>query len=596
MISVTERRFQPTHLAFMAVLGLAGWGLVSAATFLPGFGPESVARPDWLAFVMFLVVIVAARAMAVPLLAESVVSLDAGFYIAAAVCLGSVVAGRLVAVALLVDALLRLLIRDRRPAPDEPPWLDALIYGLYFGGMSGALLMSVAWFFDLDALYVLAGVADLTVLGKILAVGLVFLAAHYAIQGVRLRLLGESFGSYLVRMAVPGMVAETALLPMAAIVVFLYHPDQPLKLALLGTSYLVLTYAFNRISATSAQLRVRVSELETLNATSRRLAASLQIHELVESLARETMAAIPEADLLTLAHRRGEGDDVLLVELFDRDRNTFERTRASATSGVSSVVIGERRAIYVPDLAATEQGAAGDPDARSWIGVPIVIYGSVEGVLAVQSRQRYAFGAEDLRLLEAIAAQAAVALQNVRLYELAMVDGLTKLYVRRYFDARLDEEIQRSERFGTEFSVVMMDVDDFKQLNDTHGHVAGDRVLRAVADIVRKEMRGVDTAARYGGEEIAMILPRTPMVDAHSQADRIRTKIEAHQLVTDSGATISVTASFGIASHPESGAEDPESLLRLADRALYRAKKAGKNRVELYWSDDGGERPTLRSL
>jgi diguanylate cyclase (GGDEF)-like protein len=178
-----------------------------------------------------------------------------------------------------------------------------------------------------------------------------------------------------------------------------------------------------------------------------------------------------------------------------------------------------------------------------------------------------------------------VALQNARLYELAMVDGLTGLFVRRYFDARLDEEVERSKRFGSDFSVVMMDIDDFKHLNDSFGHPVGDRLLRGIAETIRRQMRAVDTAARYGGEEFAMILPRTSMVDGYNQAERIRQQIADYRFTADDQ-VLSVTASFGIASFPESGAEDAESLIRLADRALYRAKRTGKNRVELYWADD----------
>lgn len=594
MLPVTRRSLRPSHLAFMAVLGLFGWGLLIAVSVVPDLGPVSVAHPDWLAFTMFLIVIVAARAMAVPLLGESVVSLDAGFYIAAAVCLGSVTAGCLVAIALFVDAVFRLAAEGKRRERGVRVWVEAAIYGIYFGGMSGALLMALAWAFDLDSLYVVAEVADLHVLGKVVAVGLCLLVAHYAIQGARLWLLGESVGSYVERMAMPGIVAETALLPLAAIVIFLYHPDQPLKFALLGATYLLITYAFNRLSTTSALLRQRVVELETLEATARRLAASLHIHELVETVARETMAALPEAEMLTLAYRAEGAGDELVVEVFDRERKSFERTRASAKTGVTSLVVSSGHGKYLPDLSTTDLDLDPDAGIRSWMGVPMRIHGSVEGVLAAQSRKPYVFSPEHLRLLEAIGAQAAVSLQNARLYELAMVDGLTKLYVRRYLDARLDEEIQRTARFGSEFSIIMMDIDDFKHLNDTCGHVAGDRVLRAVADVVKQEMRGVDTAARYGGEEIAMILPRTAMVDAYNQAERIRARIEAFPIAVDSGDVISVTASFGIASHPESGATDAESLVALADRALYRAKKTGKNRVELYWPPDAQEQPKLR--
>src|SRR5206468_6334540 len=154
----------------------------------------------------------------------------------------------------------------------------------------------------------------------------------------------------------------------------------------------------------------------------------------------------------------------------------------------------------------------------------------------------------------------------------------------------IEEEIERSKRYGSAFSVVMVDVDDFKHLNDTHGHLIGDRVLRGIANVVKSQMRGVDTAARYGGEEIAVILPRTELVNAYNVGERIRGAIAELRITTDAEPpqSLRVTASFGIAAYPESKASDGEDLVRYADRALYRAKKTGKNRVELFWSDDSG--------
>jgi diguanylate cyclase (GGDEF)-like protein len=390
------------------------------------------------------------------------------------------------------------------------------------------------------------------------------------------------------------MLAEAAVLPLAALVVFIYHPEQPVRFGLLGATFLVINYAFNRISATSAVLRKRVAELETLSKTSRGLAASLQTHELVRALARETMAAIPEAETLVLVQR---GDsEALRVDYFERNSGRFERADGPRDVGATRWVLEHGEALYlanrrhpVHDIALQD-----DTGIRSWLGVPLLIHGNTEGVLIVESRANDVFDRDDSTLLEAIASQAAVALQNAQLYELAMVDGLTRLFVRRYFDARLDEEIERTKRFETEFSVIMMDIDNFKQLNDTYGHLVGDRALRAIAAIVKEQMRGVDTAARYGGEEFGIVLPRTPMVDAYNLAERIREEIAELVIPTDDG-TVSVTASMGIASFPESGATDSEGLVRLADRALYRAKKTGKNRVELYWTeDDESRRGSLR--
>ena len=211
----------------------------------------------------------------------------------------------------------------------------------------------------------------------------------------------------------------------------------------------------------------------------------------------------------------------------------------------------------------------------------------------MQSFQRNVFAADHRRVLEAIGAQAAVAIQNARLYELATVDGLTGLYVRRYFDSRLREELERSRRFATPFSVIILDIDDFKKLNDTHGHAVGDRVLRAGPVDAAQHARGRHRGP-LRGRGVAFILPRTAMIDAHAVAERIRADLEEVRIVTN-GVVVPVTASLGVASYPDSGATDAAQLLERADIALYRAKATGKNRVELYWgADESGTRKLPR--
>jgi diguanylate cyclase (GGDEF)-like protein len=579
-----KERGRSAVLVATFALGAAGWGFLALATYRPGFAPQALARPDALSFVLFLIVIVAARAMATRLLPDTPVALDSAFYVAAAVSLGSVTAGRLVALALTVDAVSRLA---HGPTPGAPPPgrpVERIAFIVYFGGMSGALLTLSSWLFGVDALYPRAA-SEMEVLGVVVGTGALFLAAHYALQGARSFLLGQSLRTYLVRLAIPALLAEAALLPLAAIIVFLYDPDRPVKFVLLGATYLLINYAFHRLSSTSGALRQRVAELETLNIMAHRLASSLQRRELAETVARETLAAIPEAEIVSLTHEPNAKDGAV-VDRFERGRRG--QRQPFTGEGPAARVMLTNRPLHVDD--------AGEPGVRSWLGVPMEIHGAVEGALAVASRAPGAFPGDRVQLLEAISAQAAVALQNARLYEMAMVDGLTGLYVRRYFDARLDEEIQRTRRFGSEFSIVLMDIDDFKALNDTYGHTTGDRLLRMIADTVRRQMRGVDTAARYGGEEVSMILPGTSMVDAYNQAERIRQQIAELRLGEGEG-RLSVTASFGIASHPDGGATGAEELIRLADRALYRAKRTGKNRVELFWRDDpASSRSSLRTV
>src|SRR4029079_6757870 len=139
----------------------------------------------------------------------------------------------------------------------------------------------------------------------------------------------------------------------------------------------------------------------------------------------------------------------------------------------------------------------GRADVRSRVVVPLIMHGEQIGVLGAESLRDHAFGADALRLMNAIPARAAAAVETARLYTLANVDGLTGLYCRRYFDVRVAEEIERARRFGTSFALIMCDLDDFKRLNDSLGHVAGDRALREVAAIAAGQLRGVDLAARY---------------------------------------------------------------------------------------------------
>ncbi|HET9625596.1 MAG TPA: sensor domain-containing diguanylate cyclase [Kofleriaceae bacterium] len=582
---------RPVGPLFTIALGLAGWAVVLGLPALGLVSALSVTPTLWIA--LFVAVILAARALAFRIVEGSVLALDSAYYVAATLCVGTIDAARIVAVALTIDAAVRL-IRARQRAVGEPAaWLDELGYVLYFGGMTGGLVALCGWLGRADAMIGHSSRGDIVEIAlRVLVIDLILLGIHYALQGVRLRLAGRTWRSYATEFALPGLAPEVSLIPIAVVLVLLYDPEQPLGFLLLSLTYLLINFVFSRLLRTRRQLEERVHDLEILNATARRMAASLQLEELVEAIARETCKAIPEAEAVALVHRRAGDRAGLVLDGFDRLSDKFFRRPMKEGEGVAGWVMAHGAARRIADLA-TETDVAppgGAHGIRSWLGVPLLMYGGVEGVIAVQSTHPRAFRADHQRLLESLALQIAASLQNAHLYELAMVDGLTGLFVRRYFDARIEEEIERSKRYGSAFSVVMMDVDDFKSLNDTHGHLIGDRVLRGIANVVKSQMRGVDTAARYGGEEIAVILPRTEMVNAYNVGERIRLAIAELRITTDGEPprSLRVTASFGIAGYPESTATSGEDLVRRADRALYRAKKMGKNRVELFWVDEQG--------
>jgi diguanylate cyclase (GGDEF)-like protein len=204
------------------------------------------------------------------------------------------------------------------------------------------------------------------------------------------------------------------------------------------------------------------------------------------------------------------------------------------------------------------------------------------GVLSIARRGRE-FSREEEELLEYLAGQAIVSIENASLHATverqAVTDELTGLANARAFRSILDREIERSRRFQTPLGLVMADLDNFKQVNDRHGHPQGDEVLASVAAVLRDLSRDIDAPARYGGEELAVVLPQTDAEGAALLAERMREAVERLRVprVTGRG-SLRVTASFGVASMPES-ASDREKLVAAADAALYRAKRGGKNRV-----------------
>jgi diguanylate cyclase (GGDEF)-like protein len=161
---------------------------------------------------------------------------------------------------------------------------------------------------------------------------------------------------------------------------------------------------------------------------------------------------------------------------------------------------------------------------------------------------------------------------------LSLRDGLTGLYNYREFRRRLKEEVDRSRRYGRPFSLLLLDLDHFKAVNDAHGHQAGDEVLREIANRIGQGVRPVDSVARYGGEEITIILPETAGSKAVVVGERIRGLIAVHPITIPGGATVRLTVSVGVAAFGEDGASDND-IISAADSALYAAKRAGRNRV-----------------
>lgn len=522
------------HTAFLVVTGLIGW----AALIWVARGLRVPAVGELEAALLFLGVVAGARALTFPLPGGSEVSLDTAIFVAAAACLGPELTSVGVAWVLAVDGMRRA----------------RLPYALYLGGVAGALLAGWSHVFGVGS-----GDRDVWLVP---ALGGAFLVSHYGVQALQEWLGGLPIRQALRRNAL-SVVAEATLLPLASAIVLIWEPHRPIPFALLGGTYLLVNYGFKRLADLASDLKLRVGELETLNRTAHALGTSLEAPALLHALLRETARALPRAERIDA-----------IVEI-DGELVRYRLERGGLSLARADAPAREALGVRAPQLDERVHDAA-QPEVRARMIVPMTMYGETTGALVAESNDDEAFGPNELRLFDAIGGQAAAAVENARLYALANVDGLTGLYVRRYFDLRVSEEIERARRFGTSFALVMLDLDDFKRLNDTQGHIAGDRALRQVAEVAERQLRGVDLAARYGGEELAFLLPRTSLADAHAVAERIRAAIAAH----DFGGH-PITASLGVAGWTEAGVTDPDRLVERADAALYRAKAAGKNRVEI---------------
>jgi diguanylate cyclase (GGDEF)-like protein len=271
-----------------------------------------------------------------------------------------------------------------------------------------------------------------------------------------------------------------------------------------------------------------------------------------------------EGPRLVACRNRGRQTETRMLKQVQGDRDWLSRVLDDGRVVLASE--GESLRIVLPLL--TDGG---------WIGL-------LEAVIPFSgdpSRREQRLGLLAPRL-EEYSKIVALAVRAPDLYTRAVVDGLTGLASRRHFTEQLREQFSQSQRYPQPFSLIMMDIDHFKVVNDTYGHPAGDAVLCGVAEIIRKNIRKAgDTATRgfrYGGEELAVLLPRSDLTKAREVAERLRKAIETHGF-SSGRRRFRITASLGVAQH-RPGMTAPDALIREADDLLYKAKQAGRNRVE----------------
>lgn len=347
-----------------------------------------------------------------------------------------------------------------------------------------------------------------------------------------------------------------------------------------------------QLLAEKAELQRKNRELEAVSRVTRALASTLDLGEILAQLAKDVKETFGYGRVMIgLVDRTGAWEEVR-EDLTDGDagadraRPRWSMREARRQPWIRHV-FRERRALRVSEPAADEL-VRSTPLAglhrNPFVKVPLVAGNRVLGTITAESRSAAdPISQEDLGILAIFADTAAVAVENARLYQamvdLSVRDELTGLFNRRHLLQQLAAECTQADRHGSPLSLLMLDIDHFKQLNDRNDHLTGDEALRRFAAALLKNTRGIDTVGRYGGEEFIVLLPRTPRPNALVVAEKLRRVVEAAAFEGEEALPGGVlTVSIGLAACPEDAVR-PEELIERADWALYRAKTGGRNRV-----------------
>jgi diguanylate cyclase (GGDEF)-like protein/PAS domain S-box-containing protein len=338
------------------------------------------------------------------------------------------------------------------------------------------------------------------------------------------------------------------------------------------------------------ETRSRAEELATINKTGLAVTSGLELKQVLRTLYEQCRQVIP-ADTFYVAFYDDLSGDIEFPLFHDEGIDREVPTKnIKGESGVTGLILREGKTLYLQDTL-NEQTAEkyhlarlGGTPTQSYLGVPLLLRDKVIGVISMQSIKPYVYTPDHIRLLETIATQAAIAIDNARLYEeaqrAATTDFLTGLLNRRELFNRAEMEFERARRYRHDLAVMMIDIDHFKTVNDTYGHLAGDQALRVLSRICQENMRLVDVVGRYGGEEILILMPETDHEHAMLAAERLRQQIEAMKVETESG-DVTMTVSIGVADFNRDRTLTLETLIGRADAALFAAKDAGRNRVSI---------------
>jgi diguanylate cyclase (GGDEF)-like protein len=337
------------------------------------------------------------------------------------------------------------------------------------------------------------------------------------------------------------------------------------------------------------ELKRQVERLSLFHEVGKALFSTLDLQKILQTI-MEKISELLQPDTWSLLMLDETTQELYFEIAIGSGADKLRDVRLKLGEGVAGWVAQHGEPLLVADTRQDERftpkfDQLTHTETLSIICVPIKAHGHVLGVIElVNALGKPSFGDDDIPILVSLADYAAIALENARyvqrIHELTITDDCTALYNARHLNFVLDTEIYRSNRYGYEFSVIFVDLDHFKQVNDVYGHLVGSKLLWMIGDIIKGHLRLIDYAFRYGGDEFVVLLPQTSKENALAVVRRIRELLTARVFFTEEKLDIKVTASFGVAAFPEDGRTRKE-VLRQADEAMYTVKNTTRNNIAL---------------
>lgn len=334
-------------------------------------------------------------------------------------------------------------------------------------------------------------------------------------------------------------------------------------------------------------LERRNRELEVLIEIGKALTSTLEL-EGVLKLIMDQLSRLLKAQAWSLLLRDAESGELAFEIAVSPAAERLKGLKLARGQGIAGWVAEQGMPLLIPDVRIDARFSdkidrASAFVTRAVVCVPIKSRDCVLGVIElVNGPGEGIFTQADLQILSTIADYAAIAIENARNFkrvsELVITDDLTGLYNGRHLHALIDEEIERVRRFGGKLSLIFIDLDFFKKINDSRGHLVGSRTLAEIGQLIRGNIRKICKAARYGGDEFVIVLPNTGKSGAMTLATKLRELFREHEFRDEDGSPFNLTASFGLATYPDD-ARSKEELIRLADQAMYRVKESTRDAV-----------------